>query len=378
MTATELAPNAARSRATLARVRMIRSALIVILTPTILYALYLILLAPAQFQSTSSFAIRGAQAGSSDALSALGFVAPTSNVADAKIVEAYIRSEAMVTILKERYGFDEAYSRFSLDPTARISPKATLRRATQFWRHKVKVVHDPATAGARIDVSAFTPEDAVRLNRGVLQLSEELVNSLPSRAMGDLIAAADHEVTAKRAAYEQARDKLTEYSGRQFSGLEASAPAEQAMRLVGSLDSDLARKRAELATASQTFQPGAPQLLGLQGEVAALEAERTRAVERALQAPGERAVGGEIEAQSLLMDYQTAQRAYESAVQASQAARRQQVVDRKYVVSYIPANRPQSSDWWSRLHNILAVFLGASLLWAAGALTYSIIRDHIE
>src|SRR5690606_13772270 len=126
------------------------------------------------------------------------------------------------------------------------------------------------------------------------------------------------------------------------------------------------------------FQPGAPQLLGLQGEVAALEAERTRAIESALRAPGERAAGGEIEAQSLMLDYQTAQRFYESAVQAAQSARRQQVIDRKYVVSYIPANQPQSSDWWSRLQNILAVFLGASLLWAAGALTYSIIRDHIE
>lgn len=378
MTAFEAPATAARSRASLARVKMIRSALIFILTPTILYALYLILLAPAQYLSTSSFAVRGAQAASGDALSALGFVAPTSNVADAKIVENYIRSEAMVVALKERYGFDKAYSRFSLDPTSRVSADASLRKATQFWRGKVKIVHDPATAGARIDVSAFTAEDAVRLNRGVLQLSEELVNTLPSRALNDLIAAADREVISKRALYDQARDRLTEYSGRQFSGLQASAPAEQAMRLVGSLDSDLARKRAELAMATQTFQPGAPQLLGLQREVAALEAERARAVESALRAPGERAAGGEIEAQSLMLDYQTAQRGYESAVQAAQGARRQQVIDRKYVVSYIPANQPQSSDWWSRLKNILAVFLGASLLWAAGALTYSIIRDHIE
>lgn len=378
MTTLDVSSIAGRAESARLRASLIRSALVFILGPTILYALYLLLIAPAQYHSEGSFAVRGAQAGAGDALSALGIVAPTSNSADAKVVENYIRSDAMVLALRDRYGFNEAYDKFSLDPTARLSPRASLRKAKQFWRNKVEVVSDPATTGATVHVSAYTAEDAQRLARGVLQLSEELVNSLPKRAVDDLIAASDREILVKRQAYDTARDALTAYQGRQFSGVEAATPAQQAIGLVGSIESQLSQKRAELATARQTFQPSAPQLTGMQREIVALEAERDRAVSRAMTAPGERAASTEIEAQSLLLDYQTAQTQYQTAVAAAEQARRQQIIDRKYVISYVPPQRPEASDWWPRLANVLAVLIGAALLWGICALVYSIIRDHVE
>lgn len=379
MTTMDVPITAAQAQAAVRRAWLWRSALVCILGPTVIYALYLLLIAPAQYQTTASFALRGAQAGSpQEALSLLGIAAPTSNAADAKVVETYIRSEAMVKALREQYGFNEAYSHFSLDPFSYVSPQASLRKATAFWRGKVKVIHDPTTQGATVEVSAFSPPEALRLSQGVLRLSEELVNDLPHRAMRDLTAAADREIALRREAYEEARDRLTEYTGRQFSGVEAAAPAQQALALVGSLDSQLAEKRTELATARETFQPGAPQLAGLEREIQALEAERARAVERALQAPGEKAAGGEIEAQSLLLDYQVAQQSYQTAVQAADTVRRQQIIDRKYIVSYVPPFQPETSNWWSRLGGVVAVFFGAALIWAAGALIYSIIRDHVE
>lgn len=378
MSALDVPASAARRNEAVRRARLIRSALVFIFAPTILYALYLLVIAPPQYHAEGSFALRGAQAAAGDALSALGIVAPTSNVADTKVVETYIRSDAMVAALRARYGFNQAYDKISLDPTAYLSPDASLRTARRYWRSKVDVVTEPASAGATVRVSAYTPEDAQRLARGVLQLSEELVNSLPERAINDLIAAADQEIARKRQAYEQTRDRLTDYQARQFSGLDASTPAQQAIGLVGNIEAQLAQKRAELATARETYQPGAPQLTGVQREIVALEAERDRAIQRALQAPGERAASGEIEAQSLLVDYQSAQAEYQAALRAADSARRQQIIDRKYVVSYIPPQRPEASDWWPRLANILAVLIGAALLWSVGALVYSIVRDHIE
>lgn len=379
MTTMDVPVTAAQAKAAVRRAWLWRSAVIVVLGPTLIYALYLLLLAPAQYQTSSSFALRGAQAGSpQDALSLLGIAAPTSNAADAKVVETYIRSEAMVKALRESHGFNEAYSHFSLDPFSYLSPKASLRKATAFWRSKVKIIHDPATQGATVEVSAYSPEDALRLSQGVLRLSEDLVNGLPRRAMRDLAAAADREIAMRRKAYEDARDRLTEYTGRNFSGVQAAAPAQQALSLVGSLDASLAEKRTQLATARETYQPGAPQLSGLEREIEALETERARAVDRALQAPGERAAGGEIEAQSLLLDYQVAQQSYQVAVQAADTVRRQQIIDRKYIVSYVPPFQPETSNWWSRLGGIAAVFFGAALLWGAGTLIYSIIRDHVE
>ena len=374
----DVAASAGRQRGALQRARLARSAIICILGPALLYLIYLLLIAPAQFHSEGEFAVRGAQAGGGDALAALGFVSPTSNAADGQIVQNYIKSNAMVTALRERYGFDKAYDRFSLDPTARLSPDASLSRATRFWKNKVEVTTDPLTAGATVKVSAYTAEDAARLARGVLQLSEELVNSLPQRAINDLITEADRNVQTKRAAYDRAREALANYQGSQYSGVTAQTPAQQAIGLVGSIEGQLAQRRTALATMRETYQPGAPQIVGMEREIAALEAERDRAVARSARAPGETAAAEDIDAQSLLLQFQTAQTMYQDAVTSAESIRRQQVVDRKYIVSYVPPQQPSSSDWWVRLGNVIGVLIGSAILWGVGALIYSIIRDHME
>ncbi|MFN4297167.1 MAG: hypothetical protein ACK4FB_10025 [Brevundimonas sp.] len=360
------------------RMILARSAIVLILGPTILYALYLILLAPAHYQTTTSFAVRGADAAPLDALGALGISAPNSNTLDLRIVEEYIRSDAMVEDLRERYGFNEAYSRFSLDPLSILPAGARRERATRFWRDRVRVRHDPSSQSAHVEVSAFTPEDSLRLSQGVLTLSEELVNRMSDRAMTDLIGAAEREIERKRQEYEAARDRLAEYQGQRFSGVDVATPAQQAMALVGSLDAQLAQKRTELATMSQTYQPDAPQLTGLRREISALEAERALAVQRAMSTPGEQASGRQIEAQAVLMDYEFAQQSYTTALQAAESVRRQSINDRKYVVAYVPPREPEQSNWWRRLGNIFAVLIGSALLWGVGALIYSIIRDHME
>ncbi len=379
MTTLDVPVNAGRDKAQRRRTLLARSAIVFILGPAIIYALYLILLAPAQYHTTTAFAVRGAEMAPTDALGVLGISAPSSNTLDARIVEEYIRSHAMVEGLRERYGFNEAYSRFSLDPMFSFLPASANReRATRFWRNRVRVRHDPASQSTIVEVGAYTSEDSLRLSQGVLALSEELVNHMSDRAMTDMAAAADREIERKREEYETARDRLAEYQGRRFSGVDVSTPAQQAMGLVGSLDAQLAAKRTELATLSQTYQPDAPQLTGLRREIAALEAERARAVQQALSTPGERAAGGQIEAQAVLMDYQVAQQAYVAALQAAESVRRQAINDRKYVVAYVPPREPEQSNWWSRLGNVLAVLIGAALLWGVGALIYSIIRDHME
>ncbi|WP_220433114.1 hypothetical protein, partial [Raoultella terrigena] len=104
----------------------------------------------------------------------------------------------------------------------------------------------------------------------------------------------------------------------------------------------------------------------------------SRAVAGAQSGPGAGAVGGQITSQATLIDYEFAQRQYQAALTAGEAARRQDVSDRKYVIAYVPPDLPQTNDRWSRMGNVLALLIACALIWGVGALTYSIIRDHME
>lgn len=355
-----------------------RSFLLFVMVPTLLTALYLLIIAPPEYTSTSSFTIRGAQQSQpQDILGLAGIAAPTQASTDAQIVADYIRSTAMVQALRAKGGFNEAYSRFSLDPAAQISPRAPIETATSFWRSKVKVKSELNTGSTTFSVRAYRPADALRLAQGVLAATETTVNSLSTRPMGNLQQVNLDEVERTKGELETVQRRLAEFQG-STAVVPTAAPMTQALQLVGGIDTQLAALRAEHATMLQTFQPNAPQVQAVTSKIAALEAERARAVERALSAPGENLANTEVEARALLLDYEFAQRAYHTSVAALESSRRDTRADAKYVVAYVPPEAPQKSNYWPRLVNVLAVFIAAALLWGVGALSYSVLKEHLR
>lgn len=356
---------------------MTRSFLLFVLVPTALTALYLLVIAPPEYTASASFTVRGASQPAPDLLGLAGIAAPTETSTDARIVTGYIRSTAMVQALRRNAGFNEAYSRFSLDPAAQVGSTAAIESATSFWRGKVKVTSDINSGATTFSVRAYRPHDALRLARGVLASTEQTVNAMSTRPMGNLQQVNLAEVERAKTEFEAVKKRLAEFQAT-TAVIPVQAPVTQALGLVGGIDTQLAALRAEHAAMLQTFQPGSPQAQAVQGKIAALEAERARAVGRALSAPGENMANSEIEARALLLDYEFAQRTYHTAVASLEAARRDGRADTKYVVAYVPPELPQKSNYWSRLVNVLAVFFAASLLWGVGALSYSVLKEHLR
>ncbi len=356
---------------------MTRSFLLFVLVPTALTALYLLVIAPPEYTASASFTVRGASQQAPDLLGLAGIAAPTETSTDARIVADYIRSTAMVQALRRNAGFNEAYSRFSLDPAAQVGANAAIESATSFWRHKVKVTSDINSGATSFSVRAYRPQDALRLARGVLASTEQTVNAMATRPMGNLQQVNLDEVTRAKADLSAVQERLAQFQAT-TAVIPTQAPVTQALGLVGGIDTQLAALRAEHAAMLQTFQPNSPQAQAVQGKIAALEAERARAVGRALSAPGENLANSEIEARALLVDYEFAQRTYHAAVASLESARRDSRADTKYVVAYVPPEVPQKSNYWPRLVNVLAVFFAASLLWGVGALSYSVLKEHLR
>jgi capsular polysaccharide transport system permease protein len=239
------------------------------------------------------------------------------------------------------------------------------------------VTSDINSGATSFSVRAYRPQDALRLARGVLASTEQTVNAMATRPMGNLQQVNVDEVERSKAELEAVQQRLAQFQAT-TAVIPTQAPVTQALGLVGGIDAQLAALRAEHAAMLQTFQPGSPQAQAVQGKIAALEAERARAVGRALSAPGENMANSEIEARALLLDYEFAQRTYHTAVASLESTRRDSRADTKYVVAYVPPEAPQKSNYWPRLVNVLAVFFAASLLWGVGALSYSVLKEHLR
>ena len=98
--------------------------------------------------------------------------------------------------------------------TARISifdrfnpfgQSGTFEDLYDYYRRKVRVQYGATSSITTLTVRAYSPQDAERFNRQLLERSEELVNRLNNRGRTDLVQFATQEVVeAKIAAREAA------------------------------------------------------------------------------------------------------------------------------------------------------------------------------
>jgi capsular polysaccharide transport system permease protein len=357
------------------RRRMLRTMSIWILGPVVLATIYYAVITPPQYETDTSFTIRGQQTGTGGILTGLvGATAPSST--DPQLVTNYLMSSAPIPRLRAAYGLTQAYERFTLDPFAYLSPNATKEWTTWFWNTKMKVAYTSTSGDVAVRVLAYTPQESYRLTLGVLDAAKRAEDSLNALVAQGSLNLANEQVASTKRDYDAATKKLTELQGN-VNTLTIGADAAAAVSLVGQIDSQLATLKVSQAAVQAAFQPDAPQSKTIQQQIASLEAQRIAAMAQAKSAPGSPQAEHDIQVQAALLDYQFAQKNYFAAEGALVAAQPENQTQ-SFVVSYIPPTLPETSDYWLRFLNVVAIGFASALLLGAGSLIFSVVKDHLQ
>ncbi len=347
-----------------------------ILVPTLLALVYYALIARPEYTTETQLTIQGLQQQPPDLLGGLGVPSISRAGNDGLVIVEFIRSRALVSELIEDYGFDAAYGGWSFDPAGTVATDAPLESKTEFWLDRSTASFDPQGNIITVRVSAFTPEESLRLAEGVVAETEQVVNALNSRVQNEAVRVADEEVAARRDDYDEARALITDVRANRATTLEGEAA--QDISLLGQLEGQLANARVERAASIATFRPNSPQIQALDERIAALEQQRAQVMAGIRGGPGASEATQEVNAQTALLDYEFAQRAYYAALQARQQAAGNRENERRYLVAFVPPRLPEVSNYWSRFINVIAVALAAALLMAVAALGYAVVKDHMQ
>jgi capsular polysaccharide transport system permease protein len=358
------------------RVRRFRYMAVGIAIPTLIVFLYYAVLARPEYDTEMKFTIQGLEQRQPDLLAGIGLPAITGSANDGQVVVEYIQSAALVGQLVEDYGFDAAYGNWSFDPLARVSRSAPLEEKADFWLSQSAAIYDATSNIITVNVRAFTAEDSLRIAQGVLAETEQVVNSLNSRVQDEAVRVATEEVASRRESYNEARRSVINARASRATTLEGEAA--QQVGLVGQIESQLANTRVERAAAIAQFRPSSPQIRAMDERIAALVRQRDEAIADARGGFGMTEASRDVGAQTALLDYQFAQTAYYSAIEAQRAAVANRANERRYLVAFVPPRIAEVSNYWSRFWNVFAVALIAGFLMAIGSLGYSIVKDHLE
>src|SRR5207344_3169151 len=132
------------------------------------------------------------------------------------------------------------------------------------------VVGDDTNGVTTLTVSAFRPEDARKIAEALLALSDQLVNRFNERAQADALRIAQAEVARSEARVAAVHEQLSSFRTEKRS-LDPEKSGAMVTQVIGGIEGELAKARAELAMQSAALRQGNPQLTALQSRVASLE-----------------------------------------------------------------------------------------------------------
>lgn len=351
--------------------------IIVVAVPTLLAAIYYLMIASPRYVSEARFVVRSPNIGQPSAVGlALQGVGFSTGMNDAFAVHEYMTSRDGIQEIQKRFDLNRILGRPDADMLSRY-PKPWEKRSDEalhkaFQRFLV-VGYDATTGISTIRVQAFSPRDAQALNIALLDGGEALVNRLNDRSSANAIKDAQAALERAQTEVTSTQQALTALrSSSQF--IDPRLAAAENSEVIGGLLVAVAQLRAERAQLAMEA-PSSPQLPGIDNRIAAYERQITEARANVAGRSSSLApkVGAfeELTFRREIADKQLAQ-ATAVLLTAEQEARRQKLYLERIVAPSLPDKPAEPRRWRA----ILTIFASALLAYGVGWLLWAGVKEH--
>lgn len=348
-----------------------------VVLPTLLATLYFGLFASDRYVSQSQFVVRSpdkpAASGLGVLLKSVGF----SNAGDEIfITHDYVQSRDALRSLNRDNSVANAFGNSSIFILDRFNPfgwNGSFEDLFDYYQSKVRIEHDTTSSITTLKVEAFEPENARRMNRQLLELSESLVNRLNNRGEFDLLGFAQREAREAEQQARRASQALAAFRNR--SGVvDPEKQATVQLQFVSKLQDELIGARLQLQQL-QALAPENPQIPLLQTRIAGLtrqidvELGRVAGSQRSLSAAA-------VQYQRLSLDREYADRRLGAALTSLQEARNESRRKQAYVERIVEANLPDEAQEPRRLRSIVATLILGLIAYSILTMLIAGVREH--
>lgn len=348
-----------------------------VVAPSLLVAIYFGLIAADRFETEARFVVKTAgekpttSAALANLLQAEGVSRGTEHTEE---VIAFVKSrDALdglnrVIDMRRVFGAGDVFSRYP-HPFGRERFEALYR----FYTHMVSASIDAETGMAVLKVEAFSPDDALAINRNLLDQSEALVNRLNTRAQAQAITEAQAQVDIAEARVSRARAALAAYRN-SSELLDPTTQGKDVIAVSSQLVADRAALQAQLDL-MRRVAPANPAIPAIQSRIGALSAQIAAQDSQATGGGG--AIAGKLTTYEKLDLEQTfaaqmLNTANTNLTNAQADAAKQQF----YLERVVEPVRPDLADLPHRLSIILITAAVLSLLYFIGWMLVVGVAEH--
>ena len=353
--------------------------LLIVALPAVVSGIYYFLLASDRYVVEVMFTVRGVKGAQGGGLSSLfRTFGITRAEDDTYAVIDFILSRDGVRKLDERCSLQPIFGGPGVDIFSSY-PRPwrgdSYEALYEYYLNRVEAWYESKGGTVTLRVSAFRAEDAEKVARELLRLSEELVNQINGRAQADAIKNAELELQRAESRVVEAQRKITSFRNSEFM-LDPQADSLKLAELVTRLKGELADTQRQLNETLQG-QPSNPVIQSLRSHITALQNQI--ATEGAKIAGGATPLASKIEVyQRLTLDRGFADRDLGIAISALQTARQEARRQQLYIETVVSPHKPDEAiepRSTRYVLTILVISLAAySMLW----LVISGSREHMH
>lgn len=357
---------------------IIASAIALVILPVLFASIYFGLIASDRYQSEMQFSMRNYESsGASTLLSLTGL--PTGNLMqEAKVVESFVKSRAMVDFLNEKLDLFALYNGNHIDYLSRFPADEPVEEFMEYWDKRASVDVDSLSGIVRVRLQAFSAEDAQRINALMLDAVEQVVNDLSARARADLLGRNEKTLRSAQDKLVQLGESLAEL--RNDTGLiDPELYAKAITSVATELDVKLSEMRVRRSTLLASVDADSPQMQFLTRQIETLEAE-VRRLRQEIASPG--STDGSLSSTKttfdrFLLDQEIARKHYAQASLEYEKARidadRQQIYTAILLKPTLPEDAEYPKRFWS-WSVVLAICLAG---WGAFVGVAVLVRNHL-
>jgi capsular polysaccharide transport system permease protein len=348
-----------------------------VVLPTILAILYYGFIASNVYVSESQFVVRSPDKPTTSGLGVILKTAGFSNANDEIYsAQSYVLSRDALRAINRNDAFRVAYTRPSISVFDRFNPTGmfgSFEDLYLYYQKKIGIEHDTVSAISTLRVRAYTPQDAAKFNRELLEMAESTVNRLNVRGRQDLIRFAQAEVDEAEGKSRNAAMNLARF--RNVSGVvDPERQATVQLQMISKLQDELIASRNQLMQL-RAFAPANPQVPVLRTKIAGL----TRDIEAELNkvAGGSRSLSAAAaQYQRYQLESEVADKQLAGAISALQEARNEARRKQAYVERIAQPNLPDAAVEPRRLRGIIATFIFGLIAYGIVSMLLAGIREH--
>jgi capsular polysaccharide transport system permease protein len=350
-----------------------------VLLPSLVGAIYFGLIASDRYVAEARYAIRtGSQAPMGGFIESIVTSSLGGNTRqDAEIVRSFVLSLEMLEQLGRRFDLRAHYESSEIDWLSRLDPAASQEDFLEYLEDRIEVTIDPESSISTLRVHAFDPEAARVIADQILDLSEQLVNTMSERISEDMLRFARNELDRTEAQVLEATTAMTRFR-KETRSIDPGEETSAVLGIITELETSLANTQTELIEVRSVMRSGSPKIRNLETRVAALKHQVLEERDRLANTHDTDLTSLIDQYQPLLLEQELSKQRYASALNSLEIARAEAQRQQSYLLAFVAPQRPTEATQPERVWMIATVFACAFLIYGIGGLIWSAIKDHMR